>query len=601
MSFQLFDRIRAFLRSSNMFSHENILQNQTDISRMTVGNEIINYNSKGLVDQTNLQINRLERYKDYDQMDEMGEVSLSLDLYADEGTQLDTERKKSLLIKAKSKDVKEELEHLFYNVLSIESKLRPMMRYLCKYGDFATEIIPSVNRDAVSSIKPMNIYNFLRVETQYGDLVGFYFTDPMINASEPAFMHPWQVTHMRLTSYENIYAPYGKSILDGGRRDFRRLRLMEDAALIYRITRAPVKRIFTIPVGDIPSHQVPDFLNQISDQFKKHRFYDPATGEVNWRYAPLIQEDDFWMPARPDGTGPKVDTLPGAENLDQIADIVYFKKKMIAALKIPFSRVGLGDTEGIGSDKSLASTSSEFAKAVHWIQMEMATGLKKIALVHLAMAGFTIEQMNDFDLSLTASSAIDELYRIETWNSRVNVISGLKETGLFPDQWILEHFTDMTEDEIDQMQVEQANAAPAEEGEEMPDVGGLPGLGEASEYNTKLAKSVITEYKNAKKGKNAKSEDTQSGLFDHMLNSRELDGLPSPIHSKSNVIMEELEDSNGEYIIPPPNDEDSISAKEENKLLILAHYETPANTNALVVPVDGSPDEMARAVDQATQ
>ena len=103
----------------------------------------------------------MERYKDYDMMSEMGEISLSLDMYADEGTQLDSETKKSLQIKASDKKVKDELEHLFYNILSIDNKLRPMMRYLCKYGDFAMEIVPSVHRNAVTSIRPINIYNFL--------------------------------------------------------------------------------------------------------------------------------------------------------------------------------------------------------------------------------------------------------------------------------------------------------------------------------------------------------------------------------------------------------------------------------------------------------
>lgn len=604
MSFQLFDRIRAFFRPTNIYSHENILQNQSDISRMTVGNEIINYNSKGLVDQTNLQINRLERYKDYDQMDEMGEISLSLDLYADEGTQLDTERKKSLIIKANSKDVKDELENLFFNTLSIEHKLRPMMRYLCKYGDFAAEIVPSVHRDAVISLKPINIYNFLRVETQYGDLVGFYFTDPMVSGgAEPSFMHPWQVAHMRLISYENIFAPYGVSVLNGGRRDFRRLRLMEDAALIYRITRAPVKRIFSIPVGNIPSHQVPDFLNQISDQFKKNRFYDPATGEVNWRYAPLIQEDDFWMPTRPDGSGPTVDTLPGAENLDQIADIEYFKKKMIAALKIPFSRVGIGDNEGVGSDKSLASSSSEFAKAVHWIQMEMATGLKKVALVHLALKGYDVDAMNDFDISLTSSSAIDELYRIETWNSRAGVIGALKDTGLFPDKWILNHFTDMTEDEILQMQEEQSQASTEDDDEGMPDLGELPGLGEASEYSTSLSKTLITEYNDYMRHKSNALQDSQTTIetkkvLDIMLNDNELDGLPTPRKNQSGIIMEDNE-SGEDYLIPPHDDGDYLEAKNENKMLIKSFAsDSTENTNTFSVyteeeDIDGAVEEVA--------
>ena len=210
MSIQLFDRIRAFLKSAGIFTHENLLQNQGDINRAIQNGEFVNYSSAGLLDQTNLQINRMERYKDYDQMDEMGEISLALDLYADESTQLDPELKHSISIKAKSNELKEELERLFFDILNIDNKLRAMVRYLCKYGDFASEIITDENRTEVASFRPFNIYSFLRVETKFGDLVGFFFTDEMM--SEPIFLHPWQVMHLRLTSYENIYAPYGRCL-----------------------------------------------------------------------------------------------------------------------------------------------------------------------------------------------------------------------------------------------------------------------------------------------------------------------------------------------------------------------------------------------------
>jgi hypothetical protein len=324
----------------------------------------------------------------------------------------------------------------------------------------------------VASIRFINIYNFTRIQTKYGDLVGFFYQDP--NTLMPVFLHPWQVMHLLLTSFEQIYMPYGRSILDGARRDFKRLRLMEDAALIYRITRAPEKRIFSIPIGNIPANQINAFITEIARQFKKHKFVDPATGQINERYSPLIQEDDFFLPKRPDGSGPTVETLPGAQNLDEIEDILYFKKKMIAATKIPFSRVGIGErTDSDG--RALAASSPEFAKAIQWVQREAMTGLKKVVIVHLALQGYSIKEIKEFDLFMTSASAIDELYRIETWNTRAEIIGNLKETDLFPDEWILETFTNLTRDEIEQMQEKkkkQAAEQPAE-GEEGGEGGGL--------------------------------------------------------------------------------------------------------------------------------
>lgn len=274
-------------------------------------------------------------------------------------------------------------------------------------------------------------------------------------------------------------------------------------------TRAPEKRMFSIPVGNIPNTQVYHYITQIARQFKKHKFVDPATGQVNERYAPLIQEDDFFLPKRPGGEGPTIETLPGAQNLDQIEDILYFKKKMIAGTKIPFSRVGIGEqTES--DTRSVASSSPEFAKAVQWVQREVAIGLKKIAIIDLALRGFSVEEIKDLDLTMTAASAIDELYRIETWNTRSEVISNLKESGLFTDEWILGRFTDMTKDEIAENQINRAKQAEKEAKAGGEEVAAPPGLslGEAvddedkmliMEYNDLIKNGGIRQYREAEK------------------------------------------------------------------------------------------------------
>jgi len=469
-SWLLWDRIRAMTRQHQIYQAERVFQNQSSLDRLTAGGEFLDFNAQAaILDQTNLQINRLERYKDYEQMDQMGEISLALDLYADEASLVDPERKHTLIIRARNRRLKRELEDLFFDTLLWDTYCRPTVRYLCKYGDLPFEVIPATGRDGVSSLRFMNVYNFTRIETRFGDLVGFFYQDALF--PQPQFLHPWQVMHLRLTSFENIYHPYGRSILDGGRKSFKQLRLMEDAALIYRITRAPEKRKFTIPVGLIPPKEVPEYMQMIARNFKRQRFYNPTTGTFDERYSPLIQEDDFFLPRRPDGTGPDVDTLAGAENLDQIADIEYFKKKMIAPTKIPFARVGIGEGSGEASEKSLSQSHSEFAKAVQWVQREVATGLTKIAIIHLALRGYSVEDLKGFEIALTATSAMEELYRIETWQTRVGVMADLKDLGWFPKEWIVTHFTDLSPDEI-----EELKEIEAEESQGGPSGGGPGGL-----------------------------------------------------------------------------------------------------------------------------
>lgn len=477
----VFDRIRALAKQSRVYQAERTYQDQPHLDRLTAGGDFLDFNQQAaILDQTNLQINRLERYKDYEQMDQTGEVSLGLDLYADEASLVDPERKHTLIIRARNRRLKHELEDLFFNTLRWDTACRPTTRYLCKFGDSPFEIVLDANRTGVSALKFMNVYNFTRIETRYGDLVGFFYMDAMW--PRPMFLHPWQVMHLRLTSFENIYHPYGKSVLDGGRKSFKQLRLMEDAALIYRITRAPEKRKFTIPVGMIPPKEVPEYMQMIGRGFKRQRFYNPTTGTFDERYSPLIQEDDFFLPRRPDGTGPDIDVLPGAENLDQIADIEYFKKKMIAPMKIPFARVGIGEGAGGSSEKSLSQAHAEFAKAVQWVQREVATGLTKVAIVHLALRGYRVEDLRGFDIALTATSAMEELYRIETWQTRVAVMNDLKELGWFPKEWIVTHFTDLSPDEIQELKdMEQVAAESGSSGGSGGGGGGLDLLGDEDE------------------------------------------------------------------------------------------------------------------------
>ena len=523
-NWQVFDRVRAFFRKTNIYRQDNLYQDQSDLSRIVNGTNFLELTrAAGLLDQTNLQINRLERYKDYDMMDEVGEMSLALDIYGDESSLMDPERKHSIVVRSSSKKVKHEVESLLYDTLLSDRDLRPTIRYLCKYGDFAAEIVPTKNRDGVSSLRFINVYNFTRVQTKFGDLVGFFYQDP--NTLQPVFLHPWQVMHLRLTSFEQAYHPYGRSIIDGARKDFKRLRLMEDAALIYRITRAPEKRVFSIPVGNIPPTQVYQYITEIARGFKKHKFVDPATGQVNERWSPLIQEDDFFLPKRPGGDGPQIETLPGAQNLDQIEDILYFKKKMISGTKIPFSRVGIGE-QSDNDTRSVSSVSPEFAKAVQWVQREALIGLKKVVVVHLALRGYSIEEIRDCDLSCTAASAIDELYRIETWKSRAEIIHTLKETELFPDEWILGRFTDMTDDEIAQMKSETKKSK--QEGEVAPPPGAMP-IGEA--VNEEDKKLILEWNDYLKNGNNStvnykKNEDVQvSPSIEWYVNQNELDNL----------------------------------------------------------------------------
>jgi len=582
MSWQLFDRLRVLFKQANIYNYENLHQNQADVARLTAGGKALNLATYGvLLEQTNLQINRLERFKDYDQMSEMGEISFALDAYADESTLIESEYKHNLLIRSKHKRVKNELSELFYSTLCTDNLLRTYVRYLCKYGDLPMEIVPTKNRDGVAALRHMNVYNFSRIETKKGDLIGFFYQDE--GDQKPNFLHPWQVVHFRIDSLENIFKPYGASLMEGARKDFKRLRLMEDAALIYRIVRSPERRVFKIPVGEIPAQHVPTYMEMFARNIKKKRFYNPNTGQIDERWSPLIQEDDYYLPRRPDGSGPEVDTLPGGENLDQIADIEYFKKKMISALKIPFSRVGLGEA-GEDSRQSLSQVAPEFAKAVQFIQRIVACGLQKVALVHLGLKGFSVNEMKSTELYLPASSAIDELYRIEKWATRADVIANLKDTGLFSPEWILKTFTDMSSDEIAAMQKEVASL-PQE-----PGLGEPPLPTESVEAPLKVEEDkLLSEYADFQKRTKAVNEEVkiEHNMLQNLLTMNELDGLNNGkktlvehrIDVKSELFESTYKEGEASFLFEQATFKKQAQIEKERRELLGPYVENPEITD----------------------
>jgi hypothetical protein len=567
MSWQLFDRLSAYFRRGNIYRQQNLYNDQTNLDKIIYGGEFLN--TAHATQAASMNINRLTRYVEADQMD-TGEIHTALDIFGFESGAIDSEEKRSVMVRSSNKAVKEEIEDLFYNTLMIDNQVWAIARNLCKYGDFCAELVPSRNRDGIATIRFMSMYNVNRVETKYSDLVGFYFQDQI--SQRPQFLHPWQVMHMRLTNFESRYLPYGTSILEGSRKHFKQLRLLEDAAIIYRLERGPEKRIFTIPVGNIPTIEIPQYIQKIASGIKRHNIYDQASGEISSKYNPTIALDDIFLPSRPDGQAPKVDQLKGSDNLGKIEDIEYFKKKMVSPLHIPFSRVGIGDPQESDS-KPLSTTSPEFAKSVQWVQREMIFGFKKIALVHLALRGYSLDDLKDFDLYMTASSAIEELYRMEVWASRAEVMQAIKAIGLFPDEWIVQRFTNLTKDEIKNLKKEQMKlqgaglpgapmAPPVDIGTNaLPGLPPLPPAGVAQPLpmeglDVDKEREVINELLKMVKdgdGIEQKYNRNNSG-YDYMMNHNEFDGIAS----KDDAVL----------IESPVPKEDSDEAKTIYKYLL---------------------------------
>ena len=392
------------------------------------------------------EVARTELFRDYELMDSDPIISSALDIYSDEST-IDNIEGEILTVRTDNVKVHKILHNLFYDILNIEFNLWSWLRNLTKYGDFYL-LLEIAEKYGIVNIRPISPYDVIRMEDHDPEnpkLVQFEVsTDiglPMTSRTKKLYEN-YEVAHFRLLSDSN-FLPYGKSQLEGARRVWKQLTLMEDAMMIHRIMRAPEKRVFKVDIGNIPPNEVDNFMQKIINKMKKIPVIDQDTGEYNLRYNIESVTEDYYLPVRGGDSGTEIETLPGLTNDNAIDDIEYLRNKLMAALKIP--KAFLGYEEGIGSKATLAAEDVRFARTIERFQKILVAELEKIAIVHLYTQGFNDAELLNFDLELTNPSMIHEQEKLELMEQQVNIAQSAMENKLFSRDWVYENIFDLDE------------------------------------------------------------------------------------------------------------------------------------------------------------
>jgi len=395
---------------------------------------------------------RLNIFKDYEAMDSDAIISSALDIYADEST-MKSEYGDVLDIKTNNEQIKQILHNLFYDILNIEFNLWPWIRNMCKYGDFFLKLEID-EKYGVTNVVPLSVYDVSRLEGLDPDnpeyvkfLIEAATSEHRYKSQTSATrdeLENYEVAHFRLLSDSN-YLPYGKSQIEGGRKIYKQLTLMEDAMLIHRIMRAPEKRIFKLDIGNIPPAEVDNYMQQVINKMKKAPVVDETTGDYNLKYNMQNITEDFFLPVRGSDSGTSIDSLPGL-TYEATEDIEYLKNKLLSALRIP--KAFLGFDESVGSKATLAAEDVRFARTIERIQRITLSELTKIAIVHLYAQGYTDADLVDFELDLTNPSTIYEQEKIELWNNKTQLASTMLQDGLVSSDWIYKNIFNFTEEDI---------------------------------------------------------------------------------------------------------------------------------------------------------
>lgn len=389
------------------------------------------------------QAARMDLFRDYDTMDMDPIISSALDIYADECLTYN-ELGKMLTVRSTNNNVKQILENLFDEILNIRFNLWSWVRNMTKYGDFYLKLYVTPEY-GIYMVEPISAYNVERIEN--ADPYNKRYVKFQIRPTDTAqaeVLENYEVAHFRLISDSN-FLPYGKGMIEGARRVWKQLSLMEDAMLIHRIMRAPEKRIFYTDIGNIPPAEVDNYMQKMMDKMKKTPYMDEQTGEYNLRFNMQNMLEDYYIPVRGGDSGTKIDTLGGME-WTGTEDIEYLRNKLMAALKIP--KAFLGYEEGISGKATLASEDVRFARTIQRLQRIICSELSKIAIVHLYAQGYRDDSLVDFELELTNPSTIFEKEKLEIWSDKVAVATDMVENKFFSYDWIYKNIFNMSEDDV---------------------------------------------------------------------------------------------------------------------------------------------------------
>ena len=241
-------------------------------------------------------------------------------------------------------------------------------------------------------------------------------------------------------------------------KPLNQLRILEDAAVIYRISRAPERRIFYIDVGNLPKMKAEQYLRDMMAKHKNRLVYDAGSGEIRDDRKFMTMLEDFWLPRREGGRGTEITSLPGGQNVGEMDDVLYFQKKLYKALNVPVSRLDPETGFSLGRASEISRDELKFAKFVDRLRLRFAMLFHKCMERQLIMKGvITSEDWSEFKSSIKYNFAEDnhfaELRDAEVLRERITTLNDIENYvgRYYSQEWIRKNVLQHSDDEIEEM------------------------------------------------------------------------------------------------------------------------------------------------------
>jgi len=449
--------------------------------------------------------NRIERYNQYEMMDVDPEINACLDILSEFSTQLNDHNNTPFDIKFTGEPTQTEVElvskqlHQWCKLNEMNTRVFKMFRNTIKYGDQVfvrdpetfklfwvdmTKVVKVIVNESegkapeqyvLKDINP-NLQNLTVAEKTTTD---FAAQPPTAGYSAPSsYTVPNQpygtsgtrfslginesaidakhVVHLSLTEGLDRYWPFGQSILETIFKVYKQKELLEDALLIYRVQRAPERRVFKIDVGNMPSNLAMQFVNRIKDEIHQRRIPSVHGGQsvVDATYNPLSINEDYFFPVTADGRGSSVDVLPGGQNLGEIDDLKYFNNKMARGLRVPSSYLPTGPEDNTlpmndGRVGTAMIQEYRFNQYCERLQGYISRKLNEEFKLFLRWRGFNIDG-GLFDIQFNPPQNFASYRQSELDTSRVNTFTTMAALPYISTRFALERFLGLSQEEITQ-------------------------------------------------------------------------------------------------------------------------------------------------------
>jgi hypothetical protein len=452
--------------------------------------------------------NRVERYNQYENMDMDSEVNACLDIIAEFSTQMNETNGTPFDVKYNDKPtdheigiIKKQLQQ-WVKLNKLDQRIFKLFRNTIKYGDQIFVRDPEnfemmwvdmskvmrviVNESegkrpeqyVIRDINPnfQNMTVAAKTTTDYmtnpvtgtisgssnytmpnGGAGGGVGNSRFMHAMNEATLDAKHVVHCSLNEGLDVFWPFGRSILEQIYKVYKQKELLEDAILIYRVSRAPERRIFKIDVGNMPSHLAMQFVERVKNEMHQRRIPTITGGGQNMMdssYNPLSINEDYFFPQGADGRGSSVDTLQGGSNLGEIDDLKYFNNKMARGLRVPSSYLPTGpdDSDRALSDGKVGTALIQeyrFNQYCERLQALIAQKLDDEFKMFLKWRGFNIDS-GLFSIGFNAPQNFASYRQSELDNTRIQAFMQMEPLPYMSKRFLLERFLGLTEEEIKQ-------------------------------------------------------------------------------------------------------------------------------------------------------